>query len=102
MEFLIPDEAAILPVLPLRDVVVYPQMVIPLFVGRVKSKRALEVAVQDDSRILLVAQRKTSDAEPGLEDLYTIGTLAHIVQLIELPDGTLKALVEGRAAGTFE
>ena len=95
MEFLIPDETAILPVLPLRDVVVYPRMVIPLFAGRPKSKQALEAAAQDGGRILLVAQKKVVDAEPELADLYTIGTLAHIVQLVQLPDGTLKALVEG-------
>ena len=95
MDFLIPDSTSMLPVLPLRDVVVYPRMVIPLFVGRTKSKKALEVAIQDDGRLLLVAQKKVVDAEPELADMYSVGTLAHIIQLIQLPDGTLKALVEG-------
>ena len=95
MDFLIPDSTMILPVLPLRDVVVYPRMVIPLFVGRTKSRKALEAAIQDGGRILLVAQKKVMDAEPELADLYEIGTLAHIIQLVQLPDGTLKALVEG-------
>ncbi len=83
------------PVLPLRDVVVYPHMAIPLFVGRAKSIRALEVAMQHDKRILLVAQKTAETDDPGTEDVYSIGTLASILQLLKLPDGTVKVLVEG-------
>jgi ATP-dependent Lon protease len=83
------------PVLPLRDVVVYPYMAIPLFVGREKSVRALTAAMQDDKRILLIAQRVAETDDPGVDDLYTMGTLATILQLLKLPDGTVKVLVEG-------
>jgi ATP-dependent Lon protease len=83
------------PVLPLRDVVVYPHMAIPLFVGREKSIKALQAAMQDDKRILLVAQRTADNDNPGAEDVYSIGTLATILQLLKLPDGTVKVLVEG-------
>ena len=83
------------PVLPLRDVVVYPHMAIPLFVGRGKSIQALEAAMADDKRILLVAQRKAEVDDPGADDIYEIGTLASILQLLKLPDGTVKVLVEG-------
>ncbi|OHE83313.1 MAG: endopeptidase La [Lysobacterales bacterium RIFOXYA1_FULL_69_10] len=86
-----------LPVLPLRDVVVFPHMVIPLFVGRDKSIRALDVAMEADKRILLVAQKSAETDDPGAEDLYDIGTLAHVLQLLKLPDGTIKVLVEGVA-----
>jgi ATP-dependent Lon protease len=88
-------EALVLPVLPLRDVVVFPHMVIPLFVGRDKSIRALELAMDSDKRILLVAQKSAETDDPGAADLYEIGTLAHILQLLKLPDGTIKVLVEG-------
>lgn len=84
-----------LPVLPLRDVVVFPHMVIPLFVGRDKSIRALDLAMEADKRILLVAQKSAETDDPGAEDLYAIGTLAHVLQLLKLPDGTIKVLVEG-------
>ena len=84
-----------LPVLPLRDVVVYPHMVIPLFVGREKSIQALDAAMQDNKQILLVAQRSAETDDPGVEDMYGIGTLANILQLLKLPDGTVKVLVEG-------
>lgn len=84
-----------LPVLPLRDVVVFPHMVIPLFVGRDKSIRALDLAMEADKRILLVAQKSAETDDPGAEDLYGIGTLATILQLLKLPDGTIKVLVEG-------
>ncbi|HEY0973693.1 MAG TPA: endopeptidase La [Solimonas sp.] len=83
------------PVLPLRDVVVFPHMAIPLFVGREKSIRALTAAMQDDKRILLVAQRTADTDEPREEDLYKVGTLASILQMLKLPDGTVKVLVEG-------
>jgi len=84
-----------LPVLPLRDVVVYPHMVIPLFVGREKSVRALEIAMEGDKRILLVAQRSPDVDDPQAGDLYSIGTVATVLQLLKLPDGTIKVLVEG-------
>jgi len=86
-----------LPVLPLRDVVVYPHMVIPLFVGREKSIKALEAAMVDNKQILLVAQKKSSNDDPGTEDLYTIGTVSSVLQLLKLPDGTVKVLVEGES-----
>ena len=85
------------PLLPLRDVVVYPQIVQPLFVGRPKSIKALEVAMANDKQVLLVAQKNASDDEPGADDLFSIGTIATILQLIRLPDGTVKVLVEGIA-----
>ena len=78
------------PVLPLRDVVVYPHMAIPLFVGREKSIKALSAAMQDDKRILLVAQKTADTDDPGAKDIYQVGTLASILQLLKLPDGTVK------------
>ena len=84
-----------MPVLPLRDVVVFPHMVIPLFVGRDKSIRALEAAMEGDKQILLVAQKAAETDDPGAEDLFQVGTLAHVLQLLKLPDGTIKVLVEG-------
>ena len=86
-----------LPVLPLRDVVVYPHMVIPLFVGRERSIKALDLAMADDKQILLLAQKSPDTDDPASEDLYTIGTLATVLQLLKLPDGTIKVLVEGTA-----
>jgi len=83
------------PLLPLRDVVVYPQIVQPLFVGRPKSIKALEIAMASDKQVLLVAQKNASEDEPGIDDLFAIGTVATILQLIRLPDGTVKVLVEG-------
>src|SRR5882672_10694778 len=84
-----------MPVLPLRDVVVYPHMVIPLFVGREKSILALDAAMQADKRIMLVAQKAADVDDPKADDLYRIGTVATILQLLKLPDGTVKVLVEG-------
>lgn len=86
-----------LPLLPLRDVVVFPHMVVPLFVGRSKSIQALESASESGKEILLVAQRNPADEDPESEDLYQIGTLATILQMLKLPDGTVKVLVEGNA-----
>src|SRR5262252_5379353 len=83
------------PVLPLRDVVVYPHMVIPLFVGREKSIHALDVAMKADKRIMLIAQKQPDVDDPKSDDLYRIGTVASILQLLKLPDGTVKVLVEG-------
>ena len=88
-------ERLTLPVLPLRDVVVFPHMVIPLFVGRDKSIRALDLAMEGDKRILLVAQKSAETDDPGAGDLHPIGTLAQVLQLLKLPDGTIKVLVEG-------
>jgi len=89
-----PDRQLI-PVLPLRDVVVYPHMVIPLFVGREKSILALEAAMADNKKILLLAQKNAEVDDPGQKDLYQIGTLSTILQMLKLPDGTIKVLVEG-------
>jgi len=100
-EFFMPDrtehETLQLPVLPLRDVVVFPHMVIPLFVGRDKSIQALDQAMEADKRILLVAQKSAETDDPDADDLYPIGTLAQVLQLLKLPDGTIKVLVEGVA-----
>jgi ATP-dependent Lon protease len=84
-----------LPLLPLRDVVVYPHMVLPLFVGREKSIEALEDAMANDKQVLLVAQRHAADDNPGADDIYQVGTVSNILQLLKLPDGTIKVLVEG-------
>ncbi|MFY0702018.1 MAG: LON peptidase substrate-binding domain-containing protein, partial [Bermanella sp.] len=84
-----------LPLLPLRDVVVYPHMVIPLFVGRDKSIKALESAMEGEKRILLVAQKNATTDEPTESDIYQVGTVATVLQLLKLPDGTVKVLVEG-------
>ena len=86
---------AVLPVLPLRDVVVYPHMVIPLFVGREKSVRALEAAMEGDKQILLVAQTSPDVDDPGPDELFSVATVASVLQLLKLPDGTIKVLVEG-------
>lgn len=88
-------EMSDVPVLPLRDVVVYPYMVIPLFVGRDKSIKALEAAMIDNKQIFLVAQRKSSNDDPLPEDVFSVGTLSSVLQLLKLPDGTVKVLVEG-------
>ena len=84
-----------LPLLPLRDVVVYPHMVLPLFVGREKSIEALEDAMANDKQVLLVAQRHAADDNPGADEIYQVGTVSNILQLLKLPDGTIKVLVEG-------
>jgi ATP-dependent Lon protease len=91
-----------LPVLPLRDVVVYPHMVIPLFVGRDKSMRALERAMEGERQILLVAQKSPDIDDPEIDDLHQVGTLAGVLQLLKLPDGTVKVLVEGQARVAVE
>ncbi len=92
----------IYPVLPLRDVVVYPHMVIPLFVGRGKSIKALDQAMEGSKQILLVAQKSAADDDPHVEDIYTIGTLSNILQMLKLPDGTIKVLVEGAKRVSIE
>ncbi|CDI89997.1 Lon protease [Pseudomonas aeruginosa PA38182] len=91
-----------LPLLPLRDVVVYPHMVIPLFVGREKSIEALEAAMTGDKQILLLAQKNPADDDPGEDGLYRMGTVATVLQLLKLPDGTVKVLVEGEQRGQVE
>ncbi len=96
------DDVSGVPVLPLRDVVVYPHMVIPLFVGREKSIVALDRAMNADKKILLIAQQKADLDDPQPEDLYDIGTLATILQLLKLPDGTVKVLVEGGERATVD
>lgn len=85
----------LLPVLPLRDIVVFPHMIVPLFVGREKSVRALEAVMKDDKQILLVAQKNAAQDDPGTDDLYQVGTVSTVLQLLKLPDGTVKVLVEG-------
>ena len=89
------------PLLPLRDVVVFPHMVVPLFVGREKSIQALEAAMEGSKEILLVAQRDASTDEPGPDDVFDMGTLATVLQMLRLPDGTVKVLVEGNARATL-
>jgi ATP-dependent Lon protease len=91
-----------LPLLPLRDVVVFPHMVIPLFVGREKSIEALEAAMKGDKQILLVAQKNSADDDPGDEALYRMGTVASVLQMLKLPDGTVKVLVEGEQRGVIQ
>jgi ATP-dependent Lon protease len=89
------QEPVELPLLPLRDVVVFPHMVIPLFVGRPRSIKALELAMEAGSSVMLVAQKSAGKDEPTPEDLYEIGCAANILQMLKLPDGTVKVLVEG-------
>ncbi len=95
MSEMVETQLSAIPILPLRDVVVYPHMVIPLFVGREKSIQALEAAMDNDKQILLVAQKSAAQDEPTQDDLYQIGTVSSILQLLKLPDGTVKVLVEG-------
>ncbi|QJC38553.1 endopeptidase La [Enterobacteriaceae endosymbiont of Donacia fulgens] len=89
------SENIVIPVLPLRDVVVYPHMVIPLFIGRDKSIRCLEAAMNNDKKVMLVAQKDASNDNPSLNDLFSVGTITSILQMLKLPDGTVKILVEG-------
>jgi len=99
---LIPGSETTLPVLPLRDVVVFPHMVIPLFVGRRKSIKALEIAMEAGKQIMLVAQKSASDDDPLQDSIHTIGTVASILQLLKLPDGTVKVLVEGERRAVIQ
>ncbi len=96
------SDSLLLPMLPLRDVVVYPHMVLPLFVGRAKSIAALESAMENDKYVFLVAQQDASKDDPTLDDLYSIGTTAKVMQLLRLPDGTVKVLVEGGKRARLE
>ena len=90
-----PGEVRAYPVLPLRDIVVFPHMIVPLFVGREKSIRALEEVMRTDTFILLATQKNASDDDPASDAIYEVGTLASVLQLLKLPDGTVKVLVEG-------
>src|SRR5215467_1086935 len=94
---LLPGEVRAYPVLPLRDIVVFPHMIVPLFVGREKSVRALEKVTQGDTSILLATQKNASDDDPATDAIFEVGTLASVLQLLKLPDGTVKVLVEGTA-----
>src|SRR5882757_7505939 len=83
------------PVLPLRDIVVFPHMIVPLFVGREKSVRALDDVMREDKQILLATQKNAAQDDPAEEDIYRVGTIGTVLQLLKLPDGTVKVLVEG-------
>src|SRR6201998_2718071 len=83
------------PFLPLRDIVVFPHMIVPLFVGREKSVRALEDVMKDDKQILLLTQKNAAQDDPTSADIYSVGTIGTVLQLLKLPDGTVKVLVEG-------
>src|SRR5215831_652003 len=89
------SRGSLFPVLPLRDIVVFPHMIVPLFVGREKSVRALEDVMKDDKQILLVTQKNAAQDDPAPGDIYTVGTIGTVLQLLKLPDGTVKVLVEG-------
>src|SRR6204780_231888 len=90
-----PARVALYPVLPLRDIVVFPHMIVPLFIGREKSVRALEDVMKDDKQILLVTQKNAAQDDPTTADIFMVGTVGTVLQLLKLPDGTVKALVEG-------
>ena len=90
-----PGERRTYPVLPLHDIVVFPHMIVPLFVGREKSIRALEEVMRNDTFILLATQKNASDDDPATDAIFEVGTLASVLQLLKLPDGTVKVLVEG-------
>ena len=100
----VPDvpRSASFPVLPLRDIVVFPHMIVPLFVGREKSINALEDVMREDKQILLVAQKNASEDNPSVDDIYRVGTIASVLQLLKLPDGTVKVLVEGASRARVE
>src|ERR1700740_914862 len=91
------SEVRTLPVLPLRDIVVFPHMVVPLFVGREKSVRALEEVMRHDKQIVLATQKNSTDDDPTPDAIHDVGVLASVLQLLKLPDGTVKVLVEGRS-----
>ncbi|MEQ9811408.1 MAG: endopeptidase La [Azospirillaceae bacterium] len=96
------EHGTVYPVLPLRDIVVFPHMIVPLFVGREKSVRALEDVMKDDKQILLVTQKNAAQDDPGADDLYHVGTVGTVLQLLKLPDGTVKVLVEGGSRARVE
>src|SRR5919202_4720212 len=90
-----PLRGELLPVLPVRDIVVFPHMIVSLFVGREKSVRALEAVMRENKQILLVAQKNAAQDDPEADDLFSVGTVSTVLQLLKLPDGTVKVLVEG-------
>ena len=96
------SDAQMLPVLPLRDIIVFPHMVVPLFVGREKSIKALEDVMAQDKRILLLTQKDANADKPGQDDIYHRGCIAKILQLLKLPDGTVRVLVEGQERAIVE
>jgi ATP-dependent Lon protease len=96
------NKSVVIPLLPLRDVVVFPHMIVPLFVGREKSIAALESAMKDEKSIFMVAQKNAKKDDPSQEDIYLIGTIGIIIQLLRLPDGTVKVLVEGKMRGAIK
>ena len=100
-EIIVDDTISAIPLLPLRDVVVFPYMIVPLFVGREKAISALESAMKYEKEIFLVAQRNAENDNPSEEDIYSMGTVGSIIQLLRLPDGTVKALVEGQRRGVI-
>ena len=85
------------PILPLRDIVIFPHMIAPLFVGRIKSIKAIEAVMEDNKQIILLTQKKPSIEDPKEKDLYKVGTIGNILQMLKLPDGTVKVLVEGKS-----
>ena len=95
------DDSDFYPVLPLRDIVVFPYMIVPLFVGRERSINALEEVMRTDKHILLAAQKNANEDDPDTDSIYDIGTLASVLQLLKLPDGTVKVLVEGTTRATI-
>jgi ATP-dependent Lon protease len=97
-----PGTTGTYPVLPLRDIVVFPHMIVPLFVGREKSIRALEEVVKADRHILLATQINATDDDPATDAIYKVGTLASVLQLLKLPDGTVKVLVEGASRASIK
>ena len=97
-----PAATQLYPVLPLRDIVVFPHMIVPLFVGREKSVRALEDVMKEDKQILLVTQRNAAQDDPAATDIYNVGTVGTVLQLLKLPDGTVKVLVEGGQRAKIE
>ena len=96
------SQSVLYPILPLRDIVVFPHMIVPLFVGRDKSVRALEDVMKDDKQILLVTQKNAGEDDPVQEDIYNVGTIGTVLQLLKLPDGTVKVLVEGQQRAVIE
>src|ERR1700757_830361 len=92
-----PEAAQLAPVLPLRDIVVFPHMIVPLFVGREKSVRALEEVMNDEKQILLLTQKNAADDDPTADELHRVGTMATVLQLLKLPDQTVRVLVEGKS-----
>ena len=99
---IVPGESHAYPVLPLRDIVVFPHMIVPLFVGREKSIKALEEVMGQEKQILLATQMNAADDDPEPAAIYDVGTLANVLQLLKLPDGTVKVLVEGASRAKIE